>query len=404
HCVSFLIALLLVIVVVSGYFYTPWCAYCHTFEPIWYEVGAELKSMGSPVNVGKIDTTVHTSIASEFNIRGYPTIKLFKGDLSFDYKGPRTKDAIIEFTNRVSGPAVRSLSSVQLFQHVMSYHDLIFVYIRRESLLKKEYYKAATEYIEVLPKAVTLQDVPAIAVFKDGTYYLYNEIVDGDLSSWINRERFPSYFQIDSFSLYQMGELSKLVALAVVDEKNPPEKSIRYKTLMERLSTEYRDHYKSDYQFGYMDGNEYINGLIMGEVEMPFIIVLNMTIDGYCLPESKIETIEDLLRFLNSVLDGSAKLLGGNGFLQHTKRVFNKARSTVVSMFQAAPFFSCFVFGLPVGIVVLVIWRTCTAVPADDEKPVEGATASPALDAHGRKAKEMQPDSIEKTSEAKKED
>lgn len=42
-------------------FYAPWCAYCLTFESIWYEVGAELKSMGSPVNVGKIDTTVHTS-------------------------------------------------------------------------------------------------------------------------------------------------------------------------------------------------------------------------------------------------------------------------------------------------------------------------------------------------------
>ncbi|XP_016126857.1 protein disulfide-isomerase TMX3-like isoform X2 [Sinocyclocheilus grahami] len=377
-------------------FYAPWCAYCHTFEPTWHEVGAELKSMGSPVNVGKIDTTVHTSIASEFNIRGYPTIKLFKGELSFDYKGPRTKDAIIEFTNRVSGPVLRPLSSVQLFQHVMSHHDLIFVYIGRESFLKKEYYKAATEYIvhtyfftaseEVLPKAVTLQDVPAVAVFKDRTYYLYNEFLDGDLSSWINRERFPSYFQIDSFSLYQMGELSKLVALAVVDEKNPSEESVR------------------DYQFGFMDGNEYINGLIMGEVEMPFIIVLNMTIDGYCLPESKIETIEDLLRFLNSVLDGSAKLLGGNGFLQHAKRSLYKAKSTVVSMFQAAPFFSCFVFGLPVGIAVLVIWATCTAVPADDEKPVEGATASPVLDAHGKKAIELQPDSTEKTSEAKKED
>uniref|UniRef100_A0A8C1KQ32 protein disulfide-isomerase n=1 Tax=Cyprinus carpio TaxID=7962 RepID=A0A8C1KQ32_CYPCA len=400
----FLIALLSVIAVVSGYFYAPWCAYCHTFEPIWHEVGAELKSMGSSVNVGKIDSTVHTSIASEFNIRGYPTIKLFKGELSFDYKGPRTKDAIIEFTNRVSGPVVRKLSSVQLFQHVMSRHDLIFVYIGGESLLKKEYYKAATEYIvhtyfftaseEVLPKAVTLQDVPAVAVFKDRTYYLYNEFLDGDLSFWINRERFPSYFQIDSFSLYQMGELSKLVALAVVDEKNPSEESIRYKTLMETLSTEYRDHYKRE-------GAKYLNYL---EVEMPSIIVLNMTIDGYCLPESKIETIEDLLRFLNSVLDGRAKLLGGNGFLQHSKRSLYKAKSTVVSMFQAAPFFSCFVFGLPVGIVGLVIWGTCTAVPADDEKPVEGATASPVLDARGKKPIELQPNSTEKNEEAKKED
>ncbi len=103
-----------------------------------------------------------------------------------------------------------------------------------------------------------------------------------------------------------------------------------------------------------------INMFLLREVDMPSIIVLNMTIDGYCLPESKIETIEDLLRFLNSVLDGSAKvcegkyfpvclfcpiihcsfsnkipfypnqLLGGNGFLQHTKRSFYKVKSTVV--------------------------------------------------------------------------
>ncbi len=43
-------------------------------------------------------------------------------------------------------------------------------------------------------------------------------------------------------------------------------------------------------------------------------------------------------------------------------------------------------------------------MPADDENPVEGATASPVLDAHGKKAIELQPDSTGKTSEAKKED
>lgn len=56
------------------------------------------------------------------------------------------------------------------------------------------------------------------------------------------------------------------------------------------------------------------------------------------------------------------------------------------------------------GIVGLVIWGTCTAVPADDEKPVEGATASPVLDARGKKPIELQPNSTEKNEEAKKED
>ncbi|KAA0719236.1 Protein disulfide-isomerase TMX3 [Triplophysa tibetana] len=333
-----MIALLALFAVVSGYveeldekfmehrqnelwlveFYAPWCAYCHTFEPIWYEVGAELKSMGSPVNVGKIDTIAHTSIASEFNIHGYPTIKL---------------------------PTVRHLSSVQLFQHAMSHHDLFFVYIGGKSLLK----------------AVALDEVPVIAVFKDGTFYLYNEVLDGDLSQWVNRERFPSYFQIDNFSLYQMGELSKLVALAVVDERTPSEESIL------------------DYQFGYVTDTEYINGIIMGEIMMPSIIVLNMSVDGYFLPGSKIETTEDVIHFLNSVLRGRVKTL-----------------------FQTAPAFCCAVCALPVGIVLIIIWGTCTAVPADDVSPVEENTSGTASD--GKRAKLSQPDKREKTSGEKKED
>lgn len=53
---------------------------------------------------------------------------------------------------------------------------------------------------------------------------------------------------------------------------------------------------------------------LLREVVMPSIIVLNMTIDGYFLPESKIETIEDLLLFLNRVLDGSATVWGAKVF------------------------------------------------------------------------------------------
>lgn len=41
-------------------FYAPWCEYCKTLEPIWYDVASELKSQGSDVNVGKMDTTVYS--------------------------------------------------------------------------------------------------------------------------------------------------------------------------------------------------------------------------------------------------------------------------------------------------------------------------------------------------------
>lgn len=32
---------------------------------------------------------------------------------------------------------------------------------------------------------------------------------DGELKSWINRERFPTYSKIDSFTLYSMGDSGK---------------------------------------------------------------------------------------------------------------------------------------------------------------------------------------------------
>lgn len=71
-------------------------------------------------------------------------------------------------------------------------------------------------------------------------------------------------------------------------------------------------------------------------------------------------------------------------------------------LFQTAPIFCCFVCALPVGILVLIIWGTCTAVPVDDERPEEEATRSAASD--GKRAKLLQSDNRKKTSEEKKED
>ncbi|XP_058274047.1 protein disulfide-isomerase TMX3a [Hemibagrus wyckioides] len=385
-------------------FYAPWCEYCKTFDLIWYDVASELKSQGSHVNMGKMDSTVYTDAVTEFNIRGYPSIIFIKGDKYFHYNGQRTKDAILEFTERVSGPFVRALSSVRLFQHALSRHELFFLYVGGRSPLKGQFYKVASEFIiynyffsatvDVLPQAVTLQDVPSIAVFKDGSYDIYDEVRDGNLSSWVDRERFPGYFLMDSFSLYQMGERAKLIAVAVVDEKNPSAESIRYKNLVEKVATEYRDQYGTSFQFGYVDGNDYINGVIMDELPMPSFIVMNMSIDGYYLPGSTIETIEDLVQVLDSILTGRSELLGGNGFLRQIKRLYYRATSAVKTSFASAPFGTCFLISLPLVVIGFIVVGICTAERVDDEKADDGA--GPAVTRRKRAAL--------KHSEAKKKD
>ncbi|XP_066580118.1 protein disulfide-isomerase TMX3 [Amia ocellicauda] len=362
-------------------FYAPWCGHCKKLEPVWQDVGAEMRSSGSPVRVGKMDATAYSSVASEFGVRGYPTIKLLKGDMAYNYKGPRTKDDIVEFANRVAGPLVRPLPSQQMFEHVLKRHDVLFVYIGGESPLKEKYIEVASELIvytyffsaseDVLPKHLTLQELPAVVVFKDGTYYLYDEYEDGDLSSWVNKERFLGYLQIDGFTLYELGDTGKLVAIAVVDEKNPSEDSIRLKSLIQRVAKEYRDHFNRDFQFGHMDGNDYINSLIMDEVVVPTIIVLNTSNQQYFLPNKDIDSIEDLVQFINEVLDGTAEAQGGDGIFQRVKRVAYDAKSTVVSVFKSSPILGCFLFGLPLGVISIMCYGICTAESDDGSEDME---------------------------------
>ncbi|XP_038819267.1 protein disulfide-isomerase TMX3-like [Salvelinus namaycush] len=341
-------------------FYAPWCTYCKQLDPVWYEIGAELKNIGSPVNVGKVDADIHTSFAKEFRVTDYPAIKLLKDDLKYTYRGPRTKDGILEFADRVSGPLVRSLPSQQVFQNVMSRHDVLFVYFGGPSDLKEKYISVAKEMIvhtyffsaarNILPKTVTLEEYPAVAVFKDGTYFLYDEQQDGDLTSWINRERFLNYLPIDSYTLYAMGDTDKLVVLAVVEEKTPTKESIRYKTMVKRVASEYKDFYSKEFQFGHMEGNEYINGLIMEEVSMPFIIVLNLSNDGYFLPPNKVETKDQLLKFIDGVLKGRIKI------------IFTKAPLLGI--------FLVFVFGFVGSTFCYVLYKTCHMVGYDSRDEV----------------------------------
>lgn len=254
-------------------FYAPWCGHCKKLEPIWNEVGLEMKSIGSPVKVGKMDATSYSSIASEFGVRGYPTIKLLKGDLAYNYRGPRTKDDIIGFAHRVSGALIRPLPSQQMFDHVRKRHRVFFVYIGGESPLKEKYIDAASELIvytyffsaseDVVPEYVTLKEMPAVLVFKDDTYFVYDEYEDGDLSSWISRERFQNYLTMDGFLLYELGDTGKLVAIAVIDEKNTSLEHTRLKSIIQEVARDFRDHFHRDFQFGHMDGNDYINTLLM---------------------------------------------------------------------------------------------------------------------------------------------
>lgn len=73
-------------------FYTDWCPYCKKTKPEWVQLKKQYdngkKVNGYTLNFVEVDCEANPDLANKFDISGYPTIKLVKGNqvVEFDAK------------------------------------------------------------------------------------------------------------------------------------------------------------------------------------------------------------------------------------------------------------------------------------------------------------------------------
>ena len=82
------------------FFYTTWCPHCKKSMPIWQSLKSEFDNKqfkGTTINFIEVDCDKDTALAEKFNIQGYPTIKLVKGNQVIEYDAKPSKDTLIEF-------------------------------------------------------------------------------------------------------------------------------------------------------------------------------------------------------------------------------------------------------------------------------------------------------------------
>jgi protein disulfide-isomerase A6 len=80
-------------------FYAPWCGHCKKLLPEWTSAATQLKGK---IKVAKVDATAHQKLAQRYQIKGYPTIKIFGPGIGTkkpveDYQGPRDASGIVSY-------------------------------------------------------------------------------------------------------------------------------------------------------------------------------------------------------------------------------------------------------------------------------------------------------------------
>jgi protein disulfide-isomerase A1 len=108
-------------------FYAPWCGHCKKLAPEYARAAQTLKSEG--IYLGKVDATQadNKALASRFKVEGFPTLKLFVKGEPQEYQGGRTESEIVNWMRKKTGPATKTLNTVEEAEKLINSSDVVVI-------------------------------------------------------------------------------------------------------------------------------------------------------------------------------------------------------------------------------------------------------------------------------------
>ena len=392
-------------------FYAPWCGHCKKLEPVWKHVAQSL--IDTPIRVGRVDCTRFTAVATEFAVRGFPTIMFLKGEETFTYEGDRTREDIVGFARRLMGPAVSRIhNAADLADARQTSGGIFFLYVgKEEGSLWEEFKKNALHFqkdefmysaaAEVVASEVKVAEEPAILVFKDSTWHQYPHhdkplaleraerssetdveetvktgVETTDFYAWVMAERFPLFVKVTRGKFGNIMATKKYVVIAVLEENKlmqiEPEQE-EFRDMLKEVVEKNRHLYHEHFQFGWTGTPDLANSVAMETLSLPNLLVINSTTYQHHLPEdAPLQLTEEAVKiFLDSVLAGEAPSYGGSSWLVRLSRAVYEGKSALGDMWRGNPVLTALLLGLPAGFLSLIFYSICCADIMDAEEEEE---------------------------------
>ncbi|KAI3766637.1 hypothetical protein L2E82_16705 [Cichorium intybus] len=126
--------------------YAPWCVRSAELMPRFAEAASFLNELKSPLLMAKIDAERYPKVASNLEIKGYPTLLLFVNGTSQPYTGGFSSEEIVIWVRKKTGTPVVRINSIDEANDFLKKHSMFAVglFDKFEGSDYDEFVKAAT--------------------------------------------------------------------------------------------------------------------------------------------------------------------------------------------------------------------------------------------------------------------
>lgn len=280
-----------------------------------------LADKDSAIKLAKVDATEESKIAEKFEVRGYPTLKFFKNGKDQEYNGGRTAETIVTWLEKKTGPAAKSLDSVDAAKAFVDDNDIAVVGFFKDAASEAaKAFLATADSLDDYPFGMTADDAvfseykvekDNVVIFKkfdEGRNDLEGEVTEEALAKFISGNALPLVveFNQDTAQKIFSGDVKSHLLMflsaeseefkAKTDIAREIAKDYKGEMLFVTINTDEEDHKRIMEFFG------------MEESELPSMRIIRLEEDmSKYKPDSTELSDANMRAFIKQYMDGALK-------------------------------------------------------------------------------------------------